>query len=305
MNEITIVTAFFDINRKEYKNFPRTNEQYLEYFSVWARMKNKVIVYTNSEMASKVKRIRKKYGLEDKTIVIEVNNEEEIEKDLYEKIKKVSIDNDFLNFRRIKDAISNKAKYDYVMLLKYWCLYDAVKKGYADGMVAWLDFGFNHGDKCYICPEEFSFLWKTSLDTEKIHVFSLNTIEKNKTIFKIIMNLNDVFMGAPIIVPAFLTEKFWTLMRDSMVSLLRVGFIDDDQLLLLMAYQEEKKLFEIHVSDWFLPLKENGGEHLTVRPKIEKKKENIIIKIIKKIKWIIRKERINYEYWKRFRNLIQ
>ena len=31
-NELTIVTSFFDIGRKDFKEFSRSNEQYLEYF---------------------------------------------------------------------------------------------------------------------------------------------------------------------------------------------------------------------------------------------------------------------------------
>ena len=172
MNEITLVTAFFDIGRKDYKRYPRSNDDYLEYFSVWARMNNKVIVYTNSDMAKKVIEVRRKYGLESKTIIVEVNDETKIEKELYDKMHLISQNDEFLNFRFIHDALSNNAKYDYVMLLKYWCLKDAVQKGYANGMVAWIDFGFNHGDKCYINPEEFNFTWKTNLNSQKIHLFS-------------------------------------------------------------------------------------------------------------------------------------
>ena len=300
MNEITLVTAFFDIGRKNYKRYPRSNEDYLEYFSVWARMNNKVIVYTNSDMAKKVIEVRRKYGLESKTIVIEVNNETEIEKELYDKMYLISQNNEFLNFRFIHDALSNNAKYDYVMLLKYWCLKDAVQKGYASGMVAWIDFGFNHGDKCYVNPEEFNFTWKTNLNNQKIHLFSLHELD-DTPIFKHVMKLDDSLMGAPIILPDFLCDKFWNLVKLSMESLIRVGFIDDDQLLILMAYRENKELFEIHISDWFLPLKENGGEHLTVR---KKEKVNRKISLKHKIKHYILKKKVKKDYLNRISTML-
>ena len=300
MNEITLVTAFFDIGRKNYKRYPRSNEDYLEYFSVWARMNNKVIVYTNSDMAKKVIEVRRKYGLESKTIVIEVNNETEIEKELYDKMYLISQNNEFLNFRFIHDALSNNAKYDYVMLLKYWCLKDVVQKGYASGMVAWIDFGFNHGDKCYVNPEEFNFTWKTNLNNQKIHLFSLHELD-DTPIFKHVMKLDDSLMGAPIILPDFLCDKFWNLVKLSMESLIRVGFIDDDQLLILMAYRENKELFEIHISDWFLPLKENGGEHLTVR---KKEKVNRKISLKHKIKHYILKKKVKKDYLNRISTML-
>ena len=59
MNEITIVTAFFDIGRKNFETYPRSNENYLEYFKIWARMKNNLIVYTNVSMAEKVRKFRR------------------------------------------------------------------------------------------------------------------------------------------------------------------------------------------------------------------------------------------------------
>ena len=300
MNEITLVTAFFDIGRKDYKRYPRSNDDYLEYFSVWARMNNKVIVYTNSDMAKKVIEVRRKYGLESKTIVIEVNDETEIEKELYDKMYLISQNDEFLNFRFIHDALSNNAKYDYVMLLKYWCLKDAVQKGYASGMVAWIDFGFNHGDKCYINPEEFNFTWKTNLNNQKIHLFSLHELD-DTPIFKHVMKLDDSLMGAPIILPDFLCDKFWNLVKLSMESLIRVGFIDDDQLLILMAYREKSELFEIHISDWFLPLKENGGDHLTVR---KKEKVNRKISLKHKIKQYVLKKKVKKDYLNRISTIL-
>ena len=300
MNEITLVTAFLDIGRKDYKRYPRSNDDYLEYFSVWARMNNKVIVYTNSDMAKKVIEVRRKYGLESKTIIVEVNDETKIEKELYDKMHLISQNDEFLNFRFIHDALSNNAKYDYVMLLKYWCLKDAVQKGYANGMVAWIDFGFNHGDKCYINPEEFNFTWKTNLNSQKIHLFSLHELD-DTPIFKHVMKLDDSLMGAPIILPDFLCDKFWNLVKLSMKSLIRVGFIDDDQLLILMAYRENKELFEIHISDWFLPLKENGGEHLTVR---KKEKVNRKISLKHKIKQYVLKKKVKKDYLNRISTIL-
>ena len=47
--EITIVTAFFNINRQAWKKFERTEEQYFEYFRGWAQLKNTIIVYCETE----------------------------------------------------------------------------------------------------------------------------------------------------------------------------------------------------------------------------------------------------------------
>ena len=267
MNEITIVTAFFDIGRKEFALYPRTNNEYLEYFEKWARMKNNLIVYTEKKMVEPVKKIRKKFGLLEKTKVIEIENVKTIEPEIYKRMVEVSKNEYFLNFRFIKNATSNNAYYDYIMLLKYWFLQDAVQ--YVDKkcqMMAWLDFGFNHGGKLYTNFEEFAFNWKTELSTKKIHMFCLKEIE-DKPIFHTVQYLTDNLMGAPIISPVALCEELWYLVRRAINSLLDVGFIDDDQLLLTMAYRINPELFELHISDWFLPLKEYGGSHLTTKEK--------------------------------------
>lgn len=51
MNEISIVTAFFDIGRKNWKGFERDNSTYANYFKFWARVKNHIVVYTEPKMA--------------------------------------------------------------------------------------------------------------------------------------------------------------------------------------------------------------------------------------------------------------
>lgn len=283
MNELTIVTAFFDINRANFSRYPRTVEEYLNYFKFWARIKNKLIVYTYHDMAIEVKKIREDFGLLDKTVIIEIDDIKKIEPDIYERMKSISNNKSFNDIRVINNAVSNGYKYDYVMLLKYWCLYDAVKQGHAKGMVSWMDFGFNHGDLCFTNSEEFSFTWSTKLNKDKIHLFSLKEIDTTIPIFLHVIKLDDSIMGSPVILNSNKCEVLWHLVKTQMESLIRVGFIDDDQLLLLMSFYDSPELFEIHLSDWFMPLKENGGEHLSIRNKEIVKKKTILARIKGKI----------------------
>ena len=279
MKEVTIVTAFFDIGRKNFSLYPRTNEKYLEYFKFWARIKNKIIVYTYKEMAEKVRKIRKEFGLLDRTVIIEINDETTIEPTIYKNMEKIANGEYLKDYRYQNIAVENNCKYDYVMLLKYWCLADAVKRKIADGMLAWIDFGFNHGSDCYINSEEFDFLWETELSYEKVHLFALDTNLTNEPVFQLIKNMKVDIMGDLIVAPDHLCEKFWSSVKTQMESMIRLGFIDDDQILLLMSYRENPEIYEMHKSDWFMPLKENGASHLTVKEK-KNKKTNIKNKII-------------------------
>lgn len=283
MKEVTLVTEFFDIGRKDFSLNARSNDKYLEYFKFWARIKNKLIVYTYKEMAEEVRKIRESYGLLDKTIIIEIDNETSIEPTIYKNMEEIANNNYIKDYRYYKEAVENNAKYNYVMLLKYWCLADAVKRKVADGMIAWIDFGFNHGNDCYINSEEFDFLWETDLSYEKIHLFALDTNLTNEPVFELVRNMNVDMMGDILLAPDFLCEKFWDSIKTQMESLIRIGFIDDDQILLLMSYRENSEIYEIHKSNWFMPLKENGAGHLTVKEK-NNTKPSIKNKIIENLR---------------------
>ena len=74
MNEISIVTAFFDIGRGDWtpeKGLPhylqRTNDTYFERFANMASLDNTIVVYTSEDLAEKVWEIRK--DRTDKTVV--------------------------------------------------------------------------------------------------------------------------------------------------------------------------------------------------------------------------------------------
>ena len=89
MSEITLVTAYFDINRKNWTGFERDSNKYINYFNFWAKIKNKLIIYTQPQFAEKLYNIRKSFNLEKQTQIITIDNPIDYNKDLYQKIKKV------------------------------------------------------------------------------------------------------------------------------------------------------------------------------------------------------------------------
>ena len=65
MNDITIVTAFFDIGRGEWspdKGLPhylqRTTQTYLDRFSHMAKLENPMVVYTSKDMVKDIQFLR-------------------------------------------------------------------------------------------------------------------------------------------------------------------------------------------------------------------------------------------------------
>ena len=88
-DELTIVTAFFDCGRGEHSSQKRTNNDYIEYFKFWARIRNKVIIYTMPEFAEKIFKIRDKFGLADQTVIISDVDIWNVEKDILDKMQQI------------------------------------------------------------------------------------------------------------------------------------------------------------------------------------------------------------------------
>ncbi len=261
--EVTIITSFFDVGRKNFEGeFARNNDKYFEDFKMWARIKNNIIVYTNSEMAKKVETVRSEFGLLDKTKVIVIDDFSILEPALFERMNEVSKSQEFLKFRYMPNPADNNAQYDYIMLLKSWCLNDVAEKKLATGLLLWLDFGFTHGGAVYPNSEEFNFTLKVDFPNDKITLFSLKD-DDGKPIFQIVQSYDTYMMGFMMYVPSNLANLLWSDIKSAMNSLLDVGFIDDDQTLLLMISRNHKERYNIIKSNWLLPLKEYGGEHLT------------------------------------------
>lgn len=294
---ITLVTAFFNIGREKFKAIPRTNNTYIDNFRFWARMKNYLVVYTEPAMASTIRDVRNEFGLLDKTKIIEIEDISAIEPEILSKMESIKGNGWFERFRILPNATSNIPYYSYLMLLKTWFLQDSVKNGYASGTIAWFDFGFNHGGRLYTKPEEFDFEWDYKF-SDKIHFFYYKEIDK-KPIYETVRRLADCIMGCLYIVPDHYCSDLWSLTRSAMVSLTTVDLYDDDQLLLLMAYRARPEIFELHKSEWFLPLKEYGGNHLSVkRQGTRPKHKQVVIDMrayIKRFKLALRNSYITFK----------
>ena len=263
MNKVTLVTAFFDIGRKDFKAIPRTNQKYLNDFRFWARMKNRLIVFTDKAYAPEVLKIRTEYGLKKLTEIIVIDDITTIEPEIYERMQKIRNNGWFTRFRILPNATSNIPIYSYLMLLKGWFMKEAVMNYHAVGSVAWIDFGFNHGGSLYTHPEDFDFEWVLS-SQEKAKLFYYKTLDA-KPIYETVRRLADSIMGCVYIIPEKLCPAFWELTKEAMNNLLAVDLYDDDQLLLLMASRKRPDLFDIEESDWFLPIKTYGNPSMRTR----------------------------------------
>ena len=258
-----IVTAFFDIGRGDFSVLSRKTEEYMEHFEFWARIQNEMVIYCESKNRDRIFNIRKQYGLEDKTTIYVIDEYKTIEKDILNKMEKVSNDISFARFRYYENALSNQSLYDYIMFLKWWTLQDAAKHYSGDTMMAWIDFGYNKGGDYYLKCNEFDYLWDYDF-TDKINLFCLKNPD-NIQILDSLQFQTDCFIGGTAIVPASKCHILWEYIKDSMNALLTIGSIDDDQMLLLMAYKAHKEEFNITICDWFQVFEKCSNHSFTTR----------------------------------------
>lgn len=278
--EITIVTAFFKIDRGNWKGFERTDEQYLDYFKVWAKLKNKIVVYVETdELKDRILSFRDSLGLADQTLVNIVHNCFDLDSELFMAIKSAA-ENPVQQLYRLRpeNPDSCNSRYNYVQLIKSFCVCDAIQRGQASGMVAWLDFGYNHGGSAFSSDSDFNYLWTFDFP-EKINLTTIQDID-DRPIFDIALSMDTYTMGGSIIAPDYLWPRFWQMLRKACLSLSACGLTDDDQTVMLMAYREDPDLFELWPMKWSMQLYEFGGkEHLKLASKFQGGKPSSIRRV--------------------------
>lgn len=268
MGSITLVTCFFDIGRKKnvVRGMERSNEEYVRHFRTWARMRNKLIIYTERSMAERLLEVRRGFGLEKQTKIVIIDNIYEIMPEIYEQMCRIEKDKSFKEFRYYTQAMSNQARYCYLVLLTYWIMNDAVSRGYTQEHAAWIDLGYNHGLDYYTNPADFDYEWKYPFD-HKINCFVLYDPDRISLIDSLQFQ-KDCFMGGLTVMSKESAPKLWKYVLEAEKALLLLGCMDDDQQLLLMAYKAHPEDFTLRTCGWFEPLKLCGGEHLSSRKKV-------------------------------------
>lgn len=296
MDNIIIVTAFFDISRGKWNKFNRSREEYFDYFKFWASIKNELIVYVgNEEDAQKVLTIRDSFSLKDKTLIINTGDPFLIDPEIYNQLR-ISANSRFSrNFKLNKNNPESwNAEYLYLVHLKFYFLYISSKRFINNQNVAWIDFGFNHGGKLYINQEEFSFLWKYPF-AESIHLFSNDNNPLRSPILKSIQLMKTYIMAGTMVAKSSNWQDFYEKIRFEQIGLLKIGILDDEQTTLLIMLNKYPEMFTVHLSDWFLAIKQFGGGHLTIKNKVTE--SSFILRVLRNIKYRLNLIFFLYNYY--------
>jgi protein YibB len=253
MEDITIVTSFYDIGRENWSFYSRKNSEYFECFKRLCKLKNKIVVFT-----------QKKFKEEFDKII------ETIKSDLI-----VFYDDDVINDFELISKIEKTQKivnnmgylYDGGKPPEYWnpryVLVNFLKSKFCniaiqnlktiDNIVSWIDFGYVKNDNQI--PK--SKIWKYDFN-EKIHLWNILKIPEVVDIPNIIQTNTVYIQGCHIVCLKDKWPLMLKLMENQFNSLICNNLIDDDQTLLLMSYLSSPENFNLHFEtinssdlDWF------------------------------------------------------
>lgn len=277
--ETTLVTAFYDIGRGSWASDPpylrRSKEYYFECFERMAWLDNNIIIYVgNKEDANKILNIREKYldqngnSLLYKTKVV-ILPWENLKVDsiliLEKQIKLVQKDQHFKEFIDPKNIVNPEYWSSDYILVNYlkptFVVHAANLLGASeDDLFLWIDFGYfrnpfkNNNIKKFLPSEELNKnginIWANGFQKEEDVITTINKVP----IFILIKTGQVIFRGCHI----FANKKCWEILLKAyytnLVNLLEMGFVDDDQTLLLMSFIQHFKIMEVHLGNpdnWF------------------------------------------------------
>ena len=258
-NDITIVTAFFDIGRGDWtpeRGFPhylqRSVDTYFERFAHMATLENEMFIFTSPDLVDRVAELR---GDRPTTIFqFDLKNEAS---DLRDYIELIYATPDYINLINPKEK--KNPEYwcaDYVIINLFKSTFACMASIQAQNdMIAWLDFGYCRSQETLAGVKN----WRWPFDQDKIHLWNLKDYNPSITIHELIAE-NNVHITGPCIVAS---KKNWKklefLVLEGVQEMIKNFLIDDDQLFLLLSYLADPDSFELHrvtADDWFVAFKE-------------------------------------------------
>lgn len=181
MKNITITTAFFDLNAKEDRPVTKRLENYIPNFEFIFSLKINMVVYVDPNLCELFKAGREKYGNINNTKIIERSYD-----DLYWSKYENTLQ-ECMKINPIKNTDSKKdtVKYMVINWSKYLLVKDTIQNNYFDSdYFFWIDAGIKHVAKIPENPED---LFQNIPD--EIRMLEMKTVNPNE-----ILNLKNFCM---------------------------------------------------------------------------------------------------------------
>lgn len=272
---VKIVTAFKSLNRHMWfgeKNgmqippfIQRSNETYLERFERLCNLENDIYVFMDDDLIPEIEKIDK-----ENLYIIPIDEYLNQYDHLQRRISDIQSDPVFLSI--IKNPQMPEYWNSGYVLINYLKSFfvstianhkfnvDLIDKNFDVGdedILAWIDFGYARED--IDAPKNGLFEFDTN---NKINLFSDGRTEnelKKSNVLKNIMTGDVMIQGCHIIADSCDWKTLEILMKHSIESLIQCNLIDDDQTMLLMAYNMIPNSFIINNNRgyWFNVIRNN------------------------------------------------
>lgn len=248
MNDICLVSALIDIDRKNWKNFQRSVDTYLSFFKPYiTHIKHEMVVFIDDQHFDKLKELCQNAN----HIRLIPINREWLDKNIYawqwlNKEIEIMNSNQFTNLikHRLHHPECSKPKYNIAVHSKIdFCAYVINNELTKAKYIAWTDFG--HFQLQNRIPK-FSTLNINKFDLDKINIQTINPItEKDKDIMYTLVNAPDVIATSFYLGRRDLILKLQTLYHQIMELFYSQNIVDDDQHIMLQCIFSDPSLFKI------------------------------------------------------------
>lgn len=255
-NNISIVTAFFDIGRGHLPSdkpeyLKRSNDTYFNYFNNLATLDNEMVIFTSEEFKKQILAIRK--GKPTTVVVFDFAKKLNVIKNT---ITAIQNSPDF-TAQVNKNERSNIEYWsaDYVLLnnLKTYFVNKAISLGLVTNeQVAWVDFGYVRDEETLYGLKRWRYCFNDQMNFFTIRPpLSIKSFDEVK---HFIFNNQVYVIGGVIVAKQSTWQTFLSVLYHCQKQLIRQDIIDDDQGVYVMCFYTKPELFCLNPlgdNNWF------------------------------------------------------
>jgi len=275
--DITLVTAFFDIGRQNWKNhdFKRTADFYIDSFLTYLNYPYKMVCYIDDRYINRVLEVYEASKYQNKQFI--PINQEWLNNNIHA-WNLIENDRQILNSDRYKNFLKGRlplmypegvpetnvrehlcpeniyAEYNIVNHSKIDFIMHAIKNNYINTyFTGWSDFGYFNTYHSDNSPLPTGLIDTTKLDNNKISIcLRRRVLEEDKDMFFTLLYAYELFIGAFYAGPTHIMERFQQLYHDCVIEMYKNGVSDDDQHVYIHMYKYDPDIFKLCIfgGDW-------------------------------------------------------
>lgn len=247
MEDILFVTAYKEIGREQWELFPRSSEEYIQYFyNLVDAIEYKLVVYVED----KIRKIFAGHVFKDNIIIKDLNEVDTFYNKFIDKEREIISSEEYR--RKIPESRSkypehSYAEYNLINHSKVNFIRHSRNLFPNYKFYSWIDFGFGQLDNGSMeanyenMPRDIAI--ETLPETHIIYCCVKDPPVERLSEDEMLASYDIYFMGTYFIVPNGLVEEFEKIWYSKLVYWQTIGISDDDQNLILQIYYDIPWLF--------------------------------------------------------------